>query len=171
MKILKYTLGTFLISTIVGCQNTIPTSVQTKEQVGRWETFRIQNTHWKYFMPNEWKQIKEQNSNEIITQAFKKSQNFIIIQKQGDIDRIAGSILGSGKDLYYFKEISANTREWEFQAKTSISSPLRHFIQKTFPVPNTEFYILASCSYEEKIEKNSDCKTIINSFEVSVDKT
>ncbi|MCK5460396.1 hypothetical protein KAI58_00225 [Candidatus Gracilibacteria bacterium] len=137
-----------------------------------WNTgkFKISNVIFEYKLPKDWTILHDELNIKNILIAQKNDENFII-QQLGDTKTLSQTLYKeASKGFFYFHPISFSDELLVFQGKPSVNSPLREFHQKIIPIPNTEFFLYGSCSFEFMEGKTSDCKQIINSWKKSVDK-
>ncbi len=135
------------------------------------DRFQIGETIWQLSLPSGWGKVTPPEGSEAIFLTRKGTDNFSILRRQGMSENLSQKIWDQAPhDFFFFEPISFTENAWEFQARTSASLPIREFWQKIFPIPGTDFFLLGSCSFEIKTSDSSDCETILNSWQISVDK-
>lgn len=163
MKKLSLILFFFLLT---GCE--ITSLIKSKNIT---QKFKVQNTIFQYELPEDWVILENDNEKGEIALAQKKDENLIIIQRYSDAENLPETLFKQAQNnFFFFKSVSFDKKGWVFQAKPSSTTPLREFYQKIYPIENSDIFLYASCSYEYSEEKDSDCKQIINSWKILVDK-
>ncbi len=148
---------------LLGCDTPVISNEATTER------FQINETIFSTFLPTGWQKSVEENQNEMIFNAIKNRDSFVILQRINQIktSNAASIIFKSAKnDFFYFEEksFSAKNKSWIFHGKIKNTSNLEAYYQKIITIPNTNFFLLASCA-SENLEKN-DCEKIINDFQI-----
>ena len=134
------------------------------------DSFSIGKTTWGLHLPEGWQKILSLQTDEAIFVASKGSENFVILQKKGDPKSFSDTLFKDAKQkLYIFEAGAVEPDRWEFTAKEFASDPLKHFIQKVFPIPDTKFFLVGSCSTDTAEQSLSQCKELIDSWGILVD--
>ena len=162
-KFLIIAIGIFL----VGCSDNgqTPSDIPT-------EKIRVGKHTWTLSLPESWEKIPVPRSGpDAVFLARKDSQNLAILRRFGTSEHLVDEILETARNGFsIFEEISRGENEWTFRAKTKATSPLRDFWQKIELIPNSDEFLLASCSVETTSNEPSGCKAILDSFKISVDR-
>lgn len=153
---------------LTGCgSNTNNTSGSTTQIPGR-HTFRIGTYLWEIQLSDGWKKLDVPRAQEAVFLAQRDSENLVILRRES----IPGSdpsqaIWDEAETAFpYFKPVEFETGNWSFQAKRDIASPYRYVQQRILPIPESRFFLLASCSYEVASTAASQCNEIMNSWKM-----
>ncbi len=135
--------------------------------------FKIGETTFSVSLPGGWQKQVEENQNEMIFNAVKNRDSFVIIQRINQIkgEKAPAIIYKSAKnDFFYFEEksFSEKNKSWVFHGKLKNNSNLEVYYQKIISIPNTDFFLLGSCASENL--ENNDCKSVIDEFEITKEK-
>jgi hypothetical protein len=160
---MKKILISILGITLMGCES--PVVLNTSETT----KFKINETIFSVFLPDGWQKQIIENQNEVIFNAVKNRDSFVILQRINQIEseNAVAIIFESAKnDFFYFEEksFSEKNKIWVFNGKIENTSNLEVYYQKIIPILNTDFFLIASCASED-LEIN-DCDKIINNFEI-----
>ena len=127
--------------------------------------FQIDETVFEVTLPTNWNTLSPES--EAILLAQKGNENFVITQNETSAETFKQILENAKKELEYFEILSSSETKWQFKAKNSIHSPLREFHQKIITIPNTDFYLLGSCSFETAISTSTDCENILKNWKYS----
>jgi hypothetical protein len=156
---------------LVGCGSNISSPFSANGVVGdETQSFKIAGSTWEVNLPTGWERIAPPTGNtEVIYLARNGTQNFSITYQLGVPENPVEALLTQAKKGFFiFEEKSRAEDQWQFQAKLEITSPLRDFWQKISLVPETEDFLLLSCSQEVAFE-TTDCGDILDSFLILAD--
>lgn len=158
-----FMLGFALI--LMGCGNS-----QTTTSDEFTHRFHIKDTTWQLNLPEGWETLPLPENIEAIFAANNKEQNFAILRQKNLLPNMEKQIWENAKQkFFWFEEIDFEKEKWSFQAKTSAADPVKIYIQKLFPVEETQFFLFGSCSLP--VEGSPDeCDNLIDSWKISVDK-
>ncbi|MCF7905788.1 hypothetical protein K9L63_01195 [Candidatus Gracilibacteria bacterium] len=132
------------------------------------EKFQVGPTTWELILPPYWEKLTPPENSAALYLAHRGMESFVILLQKRSSEDIATELWDSAKqDFFSFEEIHFSPHQWRFQAKTTASDPLHEFHQKIFPVPETSFFLLGSCSFPVEQERSNECETIFNSWEIS----
>jgi len=137
------------------------------------DAFKIGDTQWGLTLLGSWQRIPSPEGYNTVFLAQSASQNFVILQESGVTENLAVDILTKAKDGFVeFEELGLDKEEntLRFRGKSTLDTPLREFMQKVFVIPNTNAFLLGSCSWEPSISSSVDCQNILSSWQISVNK-
>jgi hypothetical protein len=136
------------------------------------DAFIIGDTTWEITLPSDWQKLAVPQGFNALMLAQKDSQNFAILQEVGAPENLGQEIFTKAEEdflMFEAVDFSEKTNTWRFRGKTTPDKPVREFIQKVFLIPNTNAFLLGSCSWEPTINTSTDCQKLINSWQIPVD--
>ncbi len=155
--------------TLLGCGGS-STILSTSEPT---DAFKIGDTQWGLELSESWQRLPSPEGYNTVFLAQNVSQSFVILQETGATENIAVDIITKAKDDFIeFEELDLDKEEntFRFRGKSTLDTPVREFMQKVFVIPNTNAFLLGSCSWEPSISSSVDCQNILSSWQISVDK-
>ncbi len=137
------------------------------------DAFKVGDTQWELELNENWQKISAPEGFNTVFLAQSGVQNFVILQEQGATENLALDILTKASENFIeFEEVNLNekTNTFRFRGKTDHGSVFREFVQKVFVIPETNAFLLGSCSWEPNIASSADCLNLVDSWQISVDK-
>ncbi|MCF7847040.1 MAG: hypothetical protein K9M51_03340 [Candidatus Gracilibacteria bacterium] len=145
-------------------------SLPLEETSGTTHQVQVGEHQWEFVLPEGWEIIPVPQSVEALFFARSGHENFVITRHRGAGENLMDQIMqDADKGFYTFEEISRDEVSSQFRAKLSVTEPQRDVWQKISPIPETEEFLLASCSLETSQGSTGACETLIPSFEILVD--
>jgi len=137
------------------------------------EIFTVDETNWAINLPESWKKVPApKTSFNIMFLAYKGSENFVVMKSPNVSEDVVGSVrVNAQKDFHSYHEKSATETTLRFEGKTDPTASTREFIQKIYVLPDRSAFLIGSCSLPVQSDVNDqDCLSILDSWEISVDK-
>ncbi len=148
---------------LTGCFGSGEDSESLENTGTKSQSFKIGNTTWDSQIPKGWKQ-GALLSEDMILNYQNLDESFVIIRRQGSIPPLE-SILEEAKSQFFsFETISKQVNLWQFKGKIRSQAPERLFWQRIHPIPNSNYFLLGSCSYEFIENRTSACENIIKNW-------
>jgi|GEM_PF-2860602 hypothetical protein len=165
-KIFVLLIGIVLLGCGGGGKTILPSTDPT-------DAFRVGNTQWGLELSDTWQRMPSPEGFSTVFLAQQESQNFIVLQEQGATENLPTDIMAKAQeDFLEFEalDIDEEINTFRFRGKTTLDNPVREFIQKVFVIPETNAFLLGSCSWEPSINSSVDCQNIIDSWQILVNK-
>lgn len=159
---MKYILSLGLLLCLAGCST--PTSTSNSHNA----VIPIGTAKAGVFIPESWEKITPPTeAKNIILMARKGDENITISFEQSN-ELVTGNSIcnGAAKAFSPFEKIFVNTDNCFFSGHPSPDTPLRNFWQKIVRAPNENDFLLMSCSAEKISASNSECPSILDSFNI-----
>lgn len=128
--------------------------------------FEVEGSVFSLNLPSTWTRIQNAEKNTIFT-AQNVDQNLVIIAREGKMASPQALLETAQKQFFTFEVGETGSNFFEFKGKIQSTTPERVFWQKFIDIPNSNYYLVASCSYEFLADRNSSCESIIKGWNLT----
>lgn len=145
---------------IAGCGESTPSDPAAAPQPHR---FTFNNQIWQLSVPGTWEILSPESG--ALFMARNGDENIVILPREARSSDLAAQIIGSAEAQFFKFELQEKSdTAWQFLGQPSLSNPPRLFWQQVQQVPNTNQFLLASCSRHQANPDPTQCPNILRSW-------
>ena len=120
---------------------------------------------WTMSLPKTWEKVSPFPKKGVLFLAREGTQNIVITHERGFSPNLLDTLFETTKNsLDTIEKISQTDDSLIFRGKLSATTPMREFYQKVLIGPNSEKFLLISCSQEVSKLDKLDCPDILASI-------